>query len=973
MKRSKKEKKVFAILTGLLMSAMAFAGPSDSVSSDSWIYSEIVSAYSGAAYPSVIEHVDTLERTYPDSAYLYKSILYKGESLFCLGRFSEAESVLLRGTISDSIDVQVQSWYWLGRTRLMLEKNKESLEAFYRCCQISSEKKISKKSENYYNLALYYAGKTYFAMGQYSDCIPIFESVVTRGNEYPVSVYSDSFTLLFRSYNETGRTKDLLSLYRKTPKGNTPELASLYGQLSLYAAEAYEKGGDYKNAWKCCLAALDCGDGALASEAFRTAYRISGKYEKQSGEDTAPVLEKASEKLAGNPDLLAEFWTRIATDCYEDGDYEGAKKYFDKAQENDVNKKYASLIALYRARLNGETLQLVGSVNEDGELYVDYEISFAEQYAAIDDWKLCYSHSQKAYEKLDPKLHNEDLCRKTAYYYALAILSYGKATDAENIIEKGKATFVKNGSYYSASRKLLARCYSVTGKEADALNVYSSLDKNGELAGEEKADYAKLLFSCGYLSSSKKVGIASGTQEGKYVAALSCFNLKEWQQAEQLFEQYLVGKSRKNTGYAVFYLGYCQYRLAKKNAVDTLENFGTRFKGHTLCYSAAIVCANAALQNGDYEKAAAQANAACNYAKTQGEKENAVLLCASVYADAGKTDLAINSLAPYIKDSSEFGVAARYRTAIMQSRMGRINESDRLFAEIQNKFPESVYAEESSYRRGELFYTAKNYSAAVTRFDEYRKKYPKGNFYESAIFYSGDSHVNLKEKDKAILDYQLLLLENPKSPYGFASAKNLVSLYKEQKNYDKAMEYSKVMYESALTADQKAEAKKESDLLGKIAKSGEPTKAVELREKYNSLGGIKTAEGRMTGTEYAEYLWNENQNRDEALDLCEKLHAAQTKARNIGQECGYAARTAVILALSERSANQNASSAEIFLSAAKYARQAGDDALASRCLYGAAEAFDAAGKKGDSRATAENLMEMYPGTEYAKSARVFIK
>ena len=94
MKKNKAKKITVAVSAVFLAASLGFAGPADSASGDSWIFSEIVTAYSGAAYPSVIEHADTLVQNHPDSIYYYKALLYKGESLCFLGRNSEAEPVL---------------------------------------------------------------------------------------------------------------------------------------------------------------------------------------------------------------------------------------------------------------------------------------------------------------------------------------------------------------------------------------------------------------------------------------------------------------------------------------------------------------------------------------------------------------------------------------------------------------------------------------------------------------------------------------------------------------------------------------------------------------------------------------------------------------------------------------------------------------------------------------------------------------
>lgn len=961
--KKNKLKNISAYVSAFLIS-LFFNLYAETDASDLKIFSDIVTSYAGAAYPSVIQQADTLTAEYPDSAFYHKALLYKGESLCFLGRFAEAETALYKAACSDDNDVQVLSYYWLGKSRLAQKKNNEALEAFYKCCEISKSRKISKKSEHYYNMALFNAGETYFISEDYKKAIPVFESVISRGNEYPADAYSESFIMLFKSYLEEKKYSSLTSLYKKTPEMKG-ELSETYAQLSLLASNAYEKTGDYKNSWNCCTKALLSADEKTSSEAFIAAYRISVPYEKQTGTSTADFFKNITHKISANPEVLAETWIRIATDAFEKGDFENAETYFNNAETFDAEKKYASLISLYRAKIKGNTLELMGSVESDNELYSAYEAAFAEQYASVGDWSNCYVHGKNAYENIESG-KDENLKRKSAFFYAVGLLNCGQIKEAENIIEKGKVPFKSGEPFYESSRKLLARIYAVSGREEKAIELYKGL----ELNAEESTDYAKVLFSCGYLSSSKKEGLKSNTMEGKYIAALSCFNLKEWNEAETLFSDYLKSNKKSNREYAVFYLGYCQYKLGKISACQTLENFSTNYAGHPLCYNAAVICANAMVTAGKIDEAIKQSCLALSLAKNETEKENAVLLTAALYEDSGNKESAIAVLAPYAKQSSDFGIRCKYKTALLYAGAGKLNEADKLFYEITQKHSASKFAEESCYRRAELFYSAGKYENAVKRFEDYKNLYPKGNFYEIVLFYSADSKKNLKKTSDAILAYELLLAEYPASTYAYSALRNLAALYKDSGNMPKVKECCSRMLACAMNEGQKAEARKLSESL--TASTDSNSKKVSLQKNYEKLGKQKTLEGRIAGTELVKFIWAQEKYSDAAVELAETLYAEQCKKANIEAECLYAAQNAVILAESERNKKQYESSAQLFLSAAKYGRMAGNTALASRSLYGAAEAFYTDGKKGDAESVAKNLMELYGDTEYAKSVRQFI-
>lgn len=972
MKRDKKIRLISILSVFLLSSKVLFAGTGSSSSNDSILFSEVVSSYSGTAYPAVVEFSEKLERSFPDSVYVAKSQLYKGESLFHLSRFMEAESALIRSSASDDNDIVIQSYYWLGRTRMALGKTEESLSALYKCCEIAKSEKKSRKALNCYRQALFYAGEICFSMENYSNSIPLFEAVVSDGDGYSYEQYGRAFVCLFKCYIEERKYGTLISLYRKISVDGSQQMQKMYYDLSLLAEQAYEISGDIKNAWKCCTVVFESDDSELLSKAFRTAYRISSDYEKASGKKTADIFEKLSNQMSENSQLLAELWVRIATDAYESGNHEESKIYFNRASAYDSEKRYGTLISLYMARLNGDTLKLVGTVDENSDFYIGYEISFAEQYAEIEDWNQCLRHSEKAYESMDTSIHGNNVCRKISYYYGMALLNCGKIYECENIISAGKVGFADGEPYFTDAKKLLARCYCLSGREKKSLEVYSALNEKGLLSGREKNDYAKLLFSCGYLSLGKKLALESNTVEGKYIAGLSSFNLKEWKNAESYFDEYLRSEKSENRSYALFYFGYCKYKNENPEACNVFDRFCREFSSHALCYSASILCANAAMKKLDFETAESRACSASKYARNESDRQNAIMLASTICFDSKKYEKSLALLSPYLSDNTEFGIKCRFQTAVIYSKIGRISDSERLYSEVEEKFPESSHAEESSYRRGELFYAEKDFKNAAIRFSDYIRKYPKGSFSEDAFFYGGDSYRNIPDANKAILSYEMLLAEYPNTLYSFSVLKNLSELYRANGNYPKAREKATTMNSIATSSVQKEDAIRELKILDELM-SGKDSAYVALHDAFVSKGELSSEDGRIAGTELAEYLWNCTPEKEKAVELSGKLYRIQTKHRNVVKESVYAARNAIVLALYYKEINDHSKSSSYFLEAAKHARQGGDFSMSARCLYGASEIFASSGKKGDLKATASNLLELYPDSEYSVKVRDLLK
>ena len=149
---------------------------------------------------------------------------------------------------------------------------------------------------------------------------------------------------------------------------------------------------------------------------------------------------------------------------------------------------------------------------------------------------------------------------------------------------------------------------------------------------------------------------------------------------------------------------------------------------------------------------------------------------------------------------------------------------------------------------------------------------------------------------------------------------------------------------------------------------GEDEQVVKQRQLYKSAGGVSNPEGRGQGTKLASLLFASENTQKEAVELAEQLLKIQIKEENIANENVHAYSNAELISEYYRSIGKNKIAAEKYLEAAQYARMSSSDEKAARALYGAAEAFDAAGMKADSKECALKLKELYPTSSWAEKA-----
>ena len=451
------------------------------------------------------------------------------------------------------------------------------------------------------------------------------------------------------------------------------------------------------------------------------------------------------------------------------------------------------------------------------------------------------------------------------------------------------------------------------------------------------------------------------------MAGLASFNKKDWKNAEYYFNKYLSSKKTETEAYALFYSGYSQYKTGQSlSACNTLNQFAKKYPQHPLAWNAFMTASSASLQTSDYAGAANFARRAVAVSSTDEERNSSTLLCAEILSDSGKYDEAVKMLSSGAKENSDFGVLCRYRTARYYARQNRIDESDRMFLEIQNRFSSNQIADESSYSRGELYYNAGDWSKAVSRFNEYQKKFPSGKFKDASFYFMADSYVHLEQNDRAVIQYSNLLKAFPESPYVYRAQKELAFLYKKTGEYEKA-------YELLTLCKNRFPEESKADLLDKelrelsLLKGGQNPEYIMLSNEYASLGASTSEAGRIKGTELCEFMEKDISMKEDAFILAQELYLIQKKKP---AEASYAARTGIIYAGDLRSRNQNEKAAQVYLECAGLTSEA---AVVQRALYGAAESFSAADKKGDAEAVVKKLHELYPNSPYDKKASALLK
>ena len=925
------------IFTCILLITVGLLFAVDMSASDAQLYNEVKQTFDNGFYPGTVTAANQLQKNYPESTFTHNALAYKGEALINMESYDEAISTLESAVTymhSGSVEM-IRSTFLLGRAYYQKEEYSAALEKFYLACKLC----LTNDSLEYYAPSVLYSARVFYQLQQYKDAVPLFEYVVSNGKLYAPVEYSECLQKLLVSYNKTQAYAKSISLFEKLNQNDFDK--EIYFTLCIYYGDACAESQKKQKAYQAYCNVLESGVASLAVTALKKAYVISSE---NNIADSGEVLATTKEAFKDNPELLNEFWLRLAIDEYNAKNYSKAETYLSNIDAADTTEIYL-LQNLYGAKIVLEQNRPL-SIAEDKLLSVEPLVKKSGTENINDSFYSSLLQCKVQSEKWDEvpavfaKIKNPDNTAKYAvstYYY-----------------KKGQYEKVDSGCgelYASALCKL--------GKYEAACSEYARINSLS-------FDYAMALFICGRYDLSYKISI-NGTSERKdYLCGLNCVNLLQWKKAVEHFASYISKNSSKDDflPLCLYYKGYAEYNAAEfKNAYSSFVRFTMESpdKENSFVLKSYEYAVKSALQSGDYKNASVQAANLVKYSQDGEARQKAVILSAEIFSDYSNFDSAIELLAPYTSGRNEFAAQALFMTARIYERQNKLVQADNYFRRIYEELPKSSYAEEAMYRSGEVYYAHEKYSEAYGKFTSYIYKYTSGKFSDAALFYGGDCALRLGETDRSVMLNRTLLQKYPSSIYLYGANKNLLTAYYSQENYTQALQIAKVLLKDFPQQAADDEIGKRLIELEKIV-NGTDRRVAEKETEFAKLGGEGTADGRKAGTElvrlYAESLYTQK----EAYELATRLLAKQTS----GVEFADAAGNAEFIADYERRNGDNKKAAQMYLRAAEYYRGVKNGQGAAAALYGAAEAFAAEGLLGDARETAKLLKELYPESVQAE-------
>lgn len=671
-----------------------------------------------------------------------------GYTYFNNKRYEDAKRYFNRVITSSTYGSQ--SKYYLGFIAYEEDDYEKANELFE---EVKDEKRYSKELS-------YYQADMNFKLGKFQKAIDLGREQYDRSSPREKSELSK---IIGESYFNLKKYSEAIP-YLKEYKGKRGKWNNTdYYQLGY----AHYKQGEYEIAISEFNKIID-GKNNVAQNAF---YHLAESYLKLEKKQQALNAFKNASEMNFSPEIQKDSWLNYAKLSYEIGN-----------SYKSVPEVLLSFIEKYPKNENNEELK---------DLLIDSYITSKNYRAAI--------------ELLESKrsLQNKLVYQKVTFYRAIELYSEGKYRDAisyfnKSLKESHDEIFTARASYWKAESE-----YQLSNYEASLIGYKQYL----------------------------KMPSASQTPEfanSKYNLAYNEFKLKNYSGAITYFKSYATSSNAKNEQKKDAYLRLGDSYFVTRQYLLAIENY------------------NKAIDLGSPDKDYAQFQKAISYGfvdriqqKVEGLKNLVSTYSKSVYRDDAlyelgntyvsqeKTDEAIRIYNRLIREipSSSFVAKALLKKALILNNTGNSNEALSVFKRVVNDFPSAAEAlqavasvkiiyidqgkvneyakwintldfvdvkdaelDDATYLAAEQPYLENKTKLAITRLEEYIKRFPNGQHILQAHFYLAQMYFSESDPNKAITNYEFVVSKQ-RNEYTEQALARVSQLYLEKRDYQNALQY----------------------------------------------------------------------------------------------------------------------------------------------------------------------------------------
>ncbi|HKJ84528.1 MAG TPA: tetratricopeptide repeat protein, partial [Spirochaetia bacterium] len=306
---------------------------------DQNLFREAERRFESGDYELALDRYQTLVQNYPLSQFIPDAQYRIGVSLYRTGRLEAALDQLSR------VERRFRSTrfigyvpFWKGVISYDLDRFADAIE-FQRQFQSGGVSDGELLAESFYYVAL-----SELAMDDAQAARAALERMLALVEQPEDEGYA--LTLLLSLYADADMSAELLELASRIDPARLDE--RWRDHLILYEGEGYFIAGEVEEAVDRYRRSEDA-PAELATLAFQRLFQLA--QDNLIADDPADVLRRAERALAGQTEVLKEFWLRVGIDSYNQGRFDLAELYFRRIWDFRASEFIPASVPLYLSRL----------------------------------------------------------------------------------------------------------------------------------------------------------------------------------------------------------------------------------------------------------------------------------------------------------------------------------------------------------------------------------------------------------------------------------------------------------------------------------------------------------------------------------------------------------------------------------------------------------------------------------------------
>ena len=690
---------------------------------------------------------------YPNSDYIGSSMYWIGESYAAEGKLDEAIDFLTQAIEDKSSNrFRDHSLYALASVYEKMEDYQNAVKYYDQLLTYHSSSPLALQAQ-------VRIGVCYFYLKDYYNSILELNNPTIQ--DLPSEKLAEALYLLANSHYRieeySNAAKSYTEIIERFPRSPLYRNAQYGLAWSLFQQSKYHEAYNYFNV-------LSQGNDSTAIKSF--IWKGECKRYAGSPNEALAIFEEFLKRYPDHPSAsLVE--SLIGLIYFDQNKYELSSQYLANATSSDdpvTRAKAFTMIGEIELRkknyikARGNFEPAIRITQADSDVHLRALLGMGVSLYHLGDYENAADNFRQA-ETIDPSFEPD----KINFYIAESYFSLGKYQEAlsrYNSIRSSDIDYVKQVTYSNGY------CHFNLGSYSNA--AYQFAEFVEQYPDDIRITDAKLRLADSYFGSKN------------FAASSRIF--------KQLFQS---GKYSSDDPYAYYQYAQALYKSGETNsAINEFRSLQQKFPDSKYAESSLFTVGFIKFQEGEFKEAINDYRFVLQIYKNSALTPAVFYSIGDAYFNLGMYDSAIvnyrNVLTKY--PSSEYVFDAINGMQYSYVAMGRSDEAINLIDRYISQNPNLKFSDLIFFKKGEIYYSQRDYQNAKTSYQEFLVKYPRSTFVPEAYYWLGKSSQNLKQDDEAIFYFNKVFESYPGSESAAVSVIELGKMYEANGNYQASVD-----------------------------------------------------------------------------------------------------------------------------------------------------------------------------------------